>query len=121
MRRYIADLIYRMLSFRVRNNHMTMLSGAKMYVFRPWRSDELLVADLAKAKANLCRWGGNLPRFYSVAQHSVYAYRIAKANGEPWAVQFMYRRSPLGVRNGMNAAPITLVSWCTFPVSGLYR
>lgn len=89
MLNWIKSLIYRTLSYRVRNNHMTMLSGAKMYVFRPERSDPILVSDLAKAKSQLCRWGGNLPQFFSVAQHSVYAYRIAKANGMPWVVQFM--------------------------------
>lgn len=89
MLRLLKRLAFRALSFRVRNNHMTMLSGAKMYIFRPERSDPIRMIDLAQSMSLLCRWSGNLPGFYCVGQHSVYALRRARIKNAPWIVQFI--------------------------------
>lgn len=46
-------------------------SGQYVNVFDP-DPDTILIEDIAHALANQCRFGGHLPRFYSVALHSVY-------------------------------------------------
>ena len=53
------------------------ISGQYVNVFEP-NPDTLLITDIAHALGNQCRFGGHLPRFYSVAQHSLLCYLIAK-------------------------------------------
>lgn len=50
---------------------MTSVSGR---VFHPFdlRPEEVDVEDIAHALSNVCRWGGHVKEFYSVAQHSVH-------------------------------------------------
>ena len=52
------------------------ISGQYVNVFEP-NPDTLLISDIAHALSNQCRFGGHLPRFYSVAQHSLLCYSIA--------------------------------------------
>lgn len=49
---------------------MQTYSGNKFWPLDP-RPDEIHLVDIAKALANICRFGGHSERFYSVAQHSV--------------------------------------------------
>jgi hypothetical protein len=49
-------------------------SGGKVDLLDP-RPDQFNVTDVAHALSNLCRYTGHVPRFYSVAQHSVLVSR----------------------------------------------
>jgi hypothetical protein len=49
---------------------MIMAGGGRYYPADP-RPEDVNIADIAHALANLCRWGGHCPHFYSVAEHSV--------------------------------------------------
>lgn len=49
-------------------------SGIYMDVFAP-TVDMIDINDIAHALSNMCRFGGHLDRFYSVAQHSVMVSR----------------------------------------------
>ncbi len=46
------------------------MSGVRFWPLDP-RAEEVRITDIARALSNICRYGGHLPRFYSVAQHSV--------------------------------------------------
>lgn len=53
------------------------ISGQYVNVFEP-DPDTILISDIAHALSNQCRFGGHLPRFYSVAEHSLLCHAIAK-------------------------------------------
>ncbi len=53
-------------------------SGAFFNVFEP-RIEDVSLFDIARALSNLTRFGGHVPRFYSVAQHSVLVSRLVPA------------------------------------------
>lgn len=45
-------------------------TGKSVNVFNP-TADMICIEDIAHALSNQCRFGGHVPEFYSVAQHSV--------------------------------------------------
>lgn len=53
-----------------RGDWMQTYSGGRFYPLSP-RSDEIKVGDIAHALSLLCRFGGHVDRFYSVAEHCV--------------------------------------------------
>ncbi|SRR5260221_557774 len=57
-------------------NWMATYSGTKFWPGDP-RSEEIHLGDIAHALSNLCRFGGHLRHFYSVAEHSVHICRAA--------------------------------------------
>lgn len=53
-----------------RGDWMQTFSGKQFYPLDP-RPDEIDTADIAHALSLLCRYGGHVDRFYSVAEHCV--------------------------------------------------
>lgn len=53
-----------------RGDWMQTFTGRQFYPMTP-RSDEIDPADIAHALSLLCRYGGHVDRFYSVAEHCV--------------------------------------------------
>jgi hypothetical protein len=53
-----------------RGDWMQTYSGGRFYPLDP-RADEIDPADIAHALSLLCRYGGHVDRFYSVAEHCV--------------------------------------------------
>jgi len=51
-------------------NCIRTVSGKYVNVFEP-TPDMICIEDIAHALSNQCRFGGHLPRFYSVAEHSL--------------------------------------------------
>lgn len=51
-------------------NCIRTFTGIYMNVFEP-TIDMICIEDIAHALSNQCRFGGHLPEFYSVAQHSL--------------------------------------------------
>jgi 5'-deoxynucleotidase YfbR-like HD superfamily hydrolase len=41
------------------------------------------IVSIATALGRICRFGGHSPEFYSVAEHCVHAYELARADGLP--------------------------------------
>lgn len=52
-------------------NAILVNSGVLFDVFEP-KSELVNIEDIGHALSHLCRYGGHTPKFYSVAQHSVY-------------------------------------------------
>jgi hypothetical protein len=57
-----------------RGDWFTSLKGHQIYPF-DLRPEDIDIEEIAGALGNLCRFGGHLMRFYSVAQHSVLVSR----------------------------------------------
>lgn len=60
-----------------RQDTMQTVSGAMFCPLEP-RPADINIHDIACALGNLCRYGGHLRMFYSVAQHSVYVSQRAE-------------------------------------------
>lgn len=54
----------------MRTDWLITHSGRKVHVRDP-EPDDIVLGDIAHALAHLCRFGGHVRHFYSVAQHSV--------------------------------------------------
>ncbi len=49
---------------------MRTYTGSRVHILRP-RPEEIHIIDIAHALSNTCRFCGHVPKFYSVAQHSL--------------------------------------------------
>lgn len=50
-------------------------SGIYINIFQP-KLEDINIIDIAHALSHQCRFGGHLPKFYSVAQHSVFCSKM---------------------------------------------
>lgn|SRR6185312_4619791 len=57
-----------------RGNWIITYTGKRFFPLDP-RPDEICIEDIAHALSNVCRFGGHVRTFYSVAQHCVLAAR----------------------------------------------
>ena len=64
---------------------MTLVSGKPFWPFDPSR-EEIRIADIAHSLSMQCRFGGHVPRFYSVAEHSVLVSRRVSPENRLWAL-----------------------------------
>jgi hypothetical protein len=60
--------------------YLQTVSGRRLNPFDP-DPDQLDIADIARALANVCRFGGHTRVFYSVAQHSVIVSELVEQRG----------------------------------------
>jgi len=61
--------------------------GQRMYDAMNPDPAALDLLDISISLGNICRFGGHIRSFYSVADHSRFVARILKSRGEPRAVQ----------------------------------
>src|SRR5690348_16971168 len=60
--------------------YLQTVSGRWVNPFDP-DPEQLDIGDIARALANICRFGGHARAFYSVAQHSVIVSRLVEERG----------------------------------------
>ena len=64
---------------------MQTFSGRKFYPLDPM-PEEIYIEDIASALSNLCRFGGQVQKFYSVAEHSILISRKLGINCKLWGL-----------------------------------
>lgn len=57
------------------SNYITTVSGKRINLAAP-TVDDIVITDIAHALGNICRFNGQIKRFYSVAQHSMYVAQL---------------------------------------------
>lgn len=68
-----------------RGDWIQTASGRQFWPMAP-RADEVHIEDIAHALSMLCRFGGHVREFYSVAEHSVYVARHVTPEHRLWAL-----------------------------------
>lgn len=68
-----------------RGNWIVTYTGERFFPMDP-RPEEISILDVAHALSNICRFGGHVNRFYSVAQHCVLAARKVNCHGDDVAL-----------------------------------
>ncbi len=64
---------------------MQTYTGKQFWPLDP-RPEEVFIADIAHALANVCRFGGHCMQFYSVAQHSIIVSEIVPSKHALWGL-----------------------------------
>lgn len=70
------------IGFGCVKNTIKLRSGSYFDFVEP-KPDQFTFGDIAGALAKICRFGGQCPYFYSVAEHSVICAKIAIGDGLP--------------------------------------
>lgn len=74
------------MSFGCVANTIRLLSGHYFDLANP-QPEDFETQDVSGALSKMCRFGGQIERFYSVAEHLVHCARQAKADGHGGGVQ----------------------------------
>lgn len=74
------------MTFGVLGSTIKLFTGGYYDVKNP-RAEDVQIEDIAHVLSNVCRFGGHIPRYYSVAEHSIECYRKALAELQPPEVQ----------------------------------
>lgn len=61
------------------------LSGTIIDLHYP-TSSHIIITDIARALSHICRFGGHVNQFYSVAEHSVIVMQLAPVDLKPYAL-----------------------------------
>jgi 5'-deoxynucleotidase YfbR-like HD superfamily hydrolase len=64
---------------------MRTVSKVQFYPFDPLPG-EIYIQDIARGLSNMCRFSGQVRRFYSVAQHSVHVSKICRPQSAMWGL-----------------------------------
>lgn len=70
---------------RGKTNWFQTFTGNQFWVTDP-EPDDIHVADIAHALANICRFNGHCSEFYSVAQHSILVSHIVPPDVAAWGL-----------------------------------
>jgi hypothetical protein len=65
-------------AFRIDPRHWTQAASGSVFQLGDLENNVYLIEDIATSLAKQCRYNGNCRYFYSVAQHSVLASRVAQ-------------------------------------------
>jgi hypothetical protein len=82
----MTGLVVGAKSFGCAGNTIRLRSGQYLDLADP-RPEQIALADIAGGLSKICRFGGQVSRFYSVAEHSVLCAIQAEEDGLPIAVQ----------------------------------
>ena len=69
----------------LRGDWMQTYTGVRFYPMDP-RPEELDIRDIAHALSLICRYGGHVDRFYSVAEHCVLMSQCVPEEHALWAL-----------------------------------
>lgn len=68
------------------NNSLRTCSGLYLSLIDP-QPEQVTLADIACGLSKLCRFGGQIEDFYSVAEHACHCYGVAVSDGLPQEAQ----------------------------------
>lgn len=74
-------------AFGVLGSTIKLFTGGYYDVKNP-RACDVRIEDIAHVLSNICRFGGHIPRYYSVAEHLIECYRKSCLECQPWSVRF---------------------------------
>lgn len=74
------------VAFGCVNNTIRLRSGLYLDLADP-QPDQITIEDIAGGLSKLCRFGGQIETFYSVAEHCVHCVEQAEADGLPLETQ----------------------------------
>jgi len=70
----------------VKHSYTTTVSGVNVYAPGSFFVSQVRLSDIMVGLAKICRFNGQIDRFYSVAEHSVWVSHIAEVEGDEDAI-----------------------------------